>query len=261
MRLGKPLPFSTPALEQMAVLTPLDLEAARAHFLSTVPPRWRGLWEAPVRGAAVTAETPYAWDPRRGRYVTRRGQILPPLLLRNQVVEPLIGASRAAQRILSGQLQAKEITLAQWQAGMMDQVKQTQIASAVVANGGQKNTNDSDREEIALLLLALWLLLRDFSTQIQTGRQALNGTLLVRSDLYASAARGTWESMNEYFARVYLGQTQERRVLGDAEHCESDDDLLGCVELAAKGWQPIGSLPRIGKTPCRSNCRCHKEYR
>ena len=98
-----------------------------------------------------------------------------------------------------------------------------------------------------------------------------NGILLVRSDLYASAARGTYEDTGTYVNQVYGGRTQERRALGDAEHCHTvrtraeavmaQPGLEGCVELAAKGWQPIGSLPKIGQSPCRSNCKCTKIYR
>ena len=119
--------------------------------------------------------------------------------------------------------------------------------------------------------MALLLLLRGFAREVASGKQARNGILLVRSDLYASAARGTYEDMGTYVNQVYGGRTQERRVLGDAEHCRTvrtraeavlgQPGLEGCVELAAKGWQPIGSLPKIGQSPCRSNCKCTKIYR
>jgi hypothetical protein len=41
----------------------------------------------------------------------------------------------------------------------------------------------------------------------------------------------------------------------------SKSGLTGCKELAAKGWQPIGSLPPIGGAPCNANCKCRFEYR
>ena len=60
---------------------------------------------------------------------------------------------------------------------------------------------------------------------------------------------------------AYFGAVEERRVLERAEHCESDEELEGCIELSEKGWQPIGTLPRLGVSPCRSNCRCRFDYR
>jgi hypothetical protein len=272
MRLGKPLPLSDAALEQIARITPLDVEAARALWQAAAPLRWKRLLDASLLGAPGTSDSPYAWDPRAGQYVyLPTGRHVPALTIREQAIEPLITRAKSAQRALGVQLQNQAISLAEWQRGMTEQVKPAHVAAALAAGGGEKNTSDRDREKVALLLLALLLLLRGFAGEIATGKQARNGILLVRSDLYASAARGTYEEMGTYVNRVYGGRTQERRVLGDAEHCRTvrtraesvlgQAGLEGCVELAAKGWQPIGSLPAIGKSPCRSNCKCHKEYR
>lgn len=274
MRLGKPLPLSDDALANLAKLTPDVMLASKALFQSTVPPRYRTLLDASIAGATVTAgaETLYAWDPKEGKYIyLPTGRYVQPMEIRNQAIEPMIRRSKDAQRALSAQLQTQELTLAEWQTQMISQIKQAQTAAALAANGGEKNTNDSDKEEIALLILALLLLFRKFSQDIQRKIQPLNGLLLVRSDLYAGAARGTFESVGEYVARVYLGRTQERRVLGDAEHCHTvrsraesvlgRPGLLGCVELEKLGWQKIGSLPPIGVSPCRSNCKCHFIYR
>jgi hypothetical protein len=56
-----------------------------------------------------------------------------------------------------------------------------------------------------------------------------------------------------YVPRVRV--TQERRVLGPADHCPE------CPGLASTGWQPLGLLPDIGDTVCRAHCACHFEYR
>ncbi len=272
MNIGRAIPFRQAQLEQLAQMTTLDIETARAFFEGSTSPRYRSLLTSSLRQASVTAVTPYVWDPRIGQYRrTSTGRPISPLEIRTAAIEPVILRSRQIQRTLSSQLQAREISLAEWQTQMITQIKQTQLAAALAANGGEKNTNDNDKEEIALLLLALLLLFQGFAEQIERQQQPLNGMLLVRSDLYASAARGVFEDVGTYVARVYLGRTEERRVLGVAEHCHTvrtraesilgTSTLEGCVELAEKGWQPIGSLPRIGQSPCRTNCRCHKEYR
>jgi len=260
--IGKAIRYSDKAIEQLSQVTEADIEAARSLVRSAVPPRYRSILDASIAGGSVTASSPYAWDPKAGGYIhVPTGRHIQPLELRNQAIEPMIARSKQTQRAISNQLQNQEITLAEWQTQMIGQVKQAQVASALVANGGQKNTNENDKEEIALLILALLLLLNGFSQEIQSKKQPLNGLLLLRSDLYANAARGTYEDVGGYVASTYLGKTEERRLLSPADHCHADGNLIGCVELAAQGWQPIGSLPSIGKTPCRSNCRCRKVYR
>jgi hypothetical protein len=272
MRLGKPLPLSDDALTQLAKVTPADVLASKALFQSTAPKRYRTLLDASVAGSSVSAETLYAWDPKEGQYIyLPTGRHINPLEIRNQAVEPMIRRSKETQRALSAQLQSQEIGLAEWQTQMIGQIKQAQTAAGLAANGGEKNTNDSDKEEIALLILALLLLFKGFGQDIQRKTQPLNGFLMSRSDLYANAARGTFEAVGGYVARVYLGRAEEKRILGEAEHCHTvrgrAESILGrpgfegCVELAAKGWQPINSLPPIGVSPCRSNCKCRFIYR
>lgn len=251
--------LSDSALKNMAQVTDADLAAGRSLFESVAPRGYRGIWDAPPKGASVS-DNRTTWNATTGRYIIADRSV-PPLEIRNRVIERLILSAKQTQRVLSQQLQNREITLPEWQSAMIQSIKQTQTASALIANGGEKNTSESDKEEIAALILALLLLFRKFSQDIQRNRQPLNGLLMVRSDLYASSARGMFEDVSGYNARVYRGKTEERRVLGNPEHCHTDEELEGCIELAAKGWQPIGSLPPIGKSPCRSNCKCTKVYR
>lgn len=251
--------LSDAMLRNMAHITDADIAAGKSLFDSVAPRGYRGLLDAPLKGAS-SANSRIVWDATAGRYILA-GRRVPPLEIRTRVIERLILSAKRTQRTLSAQLQNREITLPEWQSAMINSIKQTQTAAALTANGGEKNTSDSDKEEIAALILALLLLFRKFSQDIQRNRQPLNGLLIVRSDLYASSARGMFEDVSGYNARVYQGKTEERRVLGNADHCRTDGELEGCLELAAKGWQPIGSLPPIGKSPCRSNCKCTKVYR
>ena len=45
------------------------------------------------------------------------------------------------------------------------------------------------------------------------------------------------------------------------KHCRSDEFNEGCIEVAAAGWMPIGSLPPIGTRVCNVSCRCSMVYR
>lgn len=77
-----------------------------------------------------------------------------------------------------------------------------------------------------------------------------------RFNMYGSHAREMyWTGRTSVM--IEAGFTQERRVLHPAEHCND------CIELAGRGWQPIGTLPEPGdgSTECLSNDKCTKEYK
>jgi hypothetical protein len=42
-----------------------------------------------------------------------------------------------------------------------------------------------------------------------------------------------------------------------AEHCSNSAHAEGCIEVAAAGLQPIGTLPRIGERTCGGKCLCY----
>lgn len=88
-----------------------------------------------------------------------------------------------------------------------------------------------------------------FAKQAQTGKNTP-----ARAGMYAEAGRGTFEDVRSDVAKA-AGNTEERRVLGVADHCSD------CVVEAAKGWQPIGSLRAIGDSLCKTHCHCKKEFR
>jgi hypothetical protein len=262
MRLGKHLPLSEEALTQLSQVTPLDIEAARALWEQSVPLRWKRLLESQTVGSGEELTTPFVWDAQSRRYIDRKARrYVPSQEIRTQAIEPLIQASKAAQRGLATSLQAGDTRLSDWQRAMLDQVKHTQIAAALAANGGEESSNNVDYKKIAALVLLLLLFLRGFAEEIAAKKQPLNGLLFLRSDLYANAARGTFEEMRRFGMGTYYGAVQERRRLGIAEHCHTDGDLDGCVELHDLGWVPIHTLPKLGQTPCRTNCKCRFEYR
>lgn len=244
MAFGKALSLSQSDLERMSIITDADIQLARESWVAHAPRRYLGL----ISGKGFNNRT-------------RTYGNIDPLVIRSRSIEPYIAAVKLQLRALTARLQKKEITLAQWQTESMGIVKQGQVAAALVANGGDGNQTQADREKIAAIILILLLLFKKFADDIMTGAQLSNGLLIPRVSLYADAGRGSYESMLGYINDTYLGMSQERRVLGEADHCSTQGRLLGCIELAKKGWQLIGSLPAIGISPCYSNCKCHFEYR
>jgi hypothetical protein len=72
--------------------------------------------------------------------------------------------------------------------------------------------------------------------------------------LYAEAGRGTYYVFTTKEMRA-AGKTEEENQLHPAEHCQS------CLDEAARGWVPIGTLIPIGQRDCLGRCRCTISYR
>jgi hypothetical protein len=196
----------------------------------------------------------YGYNKAARRYVDlRTGQFVAATAIR-QAVDAVIDTETSTVRDLSQQLLNGQLTLAQWQSQMQATLKTLYVAIGVCAGGGFATMSQSDYGYLGSLIKVQYQYLRTFASEIASGKQPLDGSLLARAALYAQAARGIFYAMATELAKE-AGCTQERRMLGVADHC------AGCVTQAAKGWQPIGSLAPIGATECLSNCRCSKQFK
>ena len=247
------------ALKEYSTVTEADIAFAVAMWYRLAPAFYRPLMDAPLAGQPAR----FTWDAKVRLYVyTQSGRHIPALEIRNRAIEPFIQSVKDMMRAATAGLQSKAADVDAWQAEMMQTIKLSQLAAWLIANGGQKNATKSDNDNAALTILALLIFFNLFVKDILAKKQPMNGFLLLRSGLYANAARDAYEEGRRQGEQIYLGKTQERRVLDpQANHCHTVEDWIGCPELAAKGWRPIGSLPRLMDTPCVSNCRCHFEYK
>jgi hypothetical protein len=261
MILNKPLPLSEADIERISQISEIDFAAGRGFWRASVPGRWRTLPDSQTIGIDRKLSSRFVWDGVSRRYIELRSRrYVPYKEIRDQALESMIKAAKLSGRAIGRTLQETG-DLAGWERAMLEHVKTTQIAAALVTQGGPEAMSEKDKKKTAAEIAILLLLLRKFSYDIDSRRQPINGRLLLRSDLYSAAARGIFEETRRYGMGAYFGAVEERRVLGRAEHCESDEELEGCVELADKGWKPIGTLPRLGVSPCRSNCYCRFDYR
>lgn len=90
-------------------------------------------------------------------------------------------------------------------------------------------------------------------SDIEAGKQLLDGTLLARAEQYARAGHAVVQNVLRGQAHRD-GYTLERRNLGHAHHCQT------CIDQADLGWQPVGTLNPIGDSECGGNCHCEFEY-
>lgn len=198
----------------------------------------------------------YRFNPRAGttgRYIDKRGRFVSQKVITTELERVTVGA-KDEMIGLSKRLQAGEISLADWQLGMRDRIKAIHNAQAAIAKGGWAQMSQADWGAVGQMTKRQYAFLQKFAVDIEQGKQVLNGNFLRRAGMYADAGRGTGQDMRRREA-ANNGYTEEQRVLNPADHCSD------CVEYAGLGWQPIGTLPRIGDSVCRTNCRCEFEYR
>jgi hypothetical protein len=206
----------------------------------------------PIATSALT--TAFGWNPPAGRYIDlATGRFIPFGQVRDGL-ESVMEASAARMNVVTQSLIDGNISLADWQTTMMEQIKLGHTASAASANGGWAQMTQSDWGATGQKIRDQYDYLRNFAGQIADGTQPLDGRCLVRADMYGQAPRGTFEAMRFRDAEE-SGAEEEIRILGDADHCD------GCLEQAALGWQPLGILDDIGDEECLTRCHCSKRYR
>ena len=197
--------------------------------------------------------TGYGWNGSR-YYDLETGKFVSSASV-HDALETVMDASAIRMNKLTQSLIDGEISLASWQSSMMEQIKVTHVSSAALSQGGWAQMTQSDWGATGQLIRQQYDYLRNYAADIASGKQALDGRALVRSDLYADAANGTFWEMDK---RGHLadGYDEGRRVLEPgANHCDD------CEEYASEGWMPIDEIPEIGNSQCMTRCRCEIEYR
>lgn len=139
--------------------------------------------------------------------------------------------------------------LAAWELAMRDVLKPLHLAAAAAGAGGDRQIA---HRVAAPALRAQYRYLEGLRVALRRGTQARDASLGARAALYVQAARGTF---GQAVRAAAPPGSQERRVLTPAEHCRD------CLVAAQQGWQPLGTLPRIGASACMVQCRCYFEIR
>ncbi len=196
----------------------------------------------------------YLWNEAAHNYVDRRtGRFVSRQVIRDQL-DNVIDASSQVMRAISQQLRDGDISLAEWQTQMMQQIKTTHLAGGAMQRGGWQQMTQADFGRVGQIVRREYGFLRDFAEQIANGEQKLDGTLARRAGLYGQQGRPTYLAFWDSTA-AQRGFDEERSVLQPAEHCNE------CISEDAKGFQPLGQMIPIGRRICRSNDRCLKEFR
>ena len=193
----------------------------------------------------------YSWNEIAGRYRGADGKFVSFERIRRFLDEAL-DRNEAKVASLATQLRNRAITLAEWQIGMRDTIKDIHLASSALARGGWAQMSEADYSKVAEKIEFQLMKLNNFALQIENGLP-LDGRFARRTTLYAQSGRVTYhESLRNEMA--LRGYTLEKSVLASSDHCSE------CVSEANRGFVPIGDLVLIGERICRSNCRCTVEF-
>jgi hypothetical protein len=193
----------------------------------------------------------FTYDERTRRYRAPNGKFVTNV---RGVLDATLDKSGKEVKALAQSLRDGKINLTDFRQAMRDNIKSSHLASTALAKGGWQQMTQADMGRAGARIRREYGMLERMIQQIGAGEQRLDGTLLRRSEMYTQSARGTYHDA-ERVEQARRGVSQERRVLGQADHCED------CVTAAAIGWAAIGTLPRIGESVCRVNCRCVFEFK
>jgi hypothetical protein len=201
------------------------------------------------------ADPTYTWDERAGRYRGPGGRFVAQEEVHralNEVIDQSAKEMKAAALLF----REGDLSLSEWQLLMEREIKNTHLASAAAAVGGWAQMTQSDYGRVGAEIKAQYQYLRGFVQDIQQGI-TLDGRFINRVGLYIEAGRATL-ALFEKLRNKARGMSEERNLLGVAEHCTGAGS---CTEQTGLGWVPIGTLLPIGQRLCRVKCKCAIEYR
>lgn len=89
------------------------------------------------------------------------------------------------------------------------------------------------------------------TTELVQQNKPLDGTFVARAEKYGASVWGSAQEILRAGAKAERHYTSERRI-----HQAHDKPCEVCLEEMLKEWQPIGTLRRIGDSPCMMNCHC-----
>lgn len=195
----------------------------------------------------------WSYDPISGRYRGKGGRFLSKAAV-EALVDGRIKKLNSQLQDFTRRLVNGDITIDQWQGSVREALKPAHIQAAMVGVGGKSALSQSDYGRLGQRLRSEYAYLQNFASDLLAGR--VSGPMaLARIGLYSESVRGSyWEGTT--IRREKEGYSLMRRILdAQAKHCQD------CLNYAARGTVPLGSLPMPGqRCECRSRCKCRIEY-
>ena len=205
--------------------------------------------------AVLSARMDAAWsyDRDAGRYRDERGKFLSKSAV-GQLVDKRIDKLEGLLKRYTRMLGDGQITLDQWQGSVREAIKAAHIQAAIVGYGGREAMGSAEFGRIGQRLRLEYGYLQNFVRDLLDGRVS-SPMALARIGLYAKSVRGSYWQGTELREQERGFSLMRRKLDAQAQHCQD------CLDYAARGIVPIGSLPMPGqRCACRARCRCSVEY-
>lgn len=244
-----------------------DFGAAEKMWRMHAPYAYRGL----LNGA-------FAWNPKTQMYTDRHGGRLDGAHMKRLGVM-VNAAVRMEMQDHARDMATGITTIDAWEDRQAEDVKSIYLAMVALADGGFDKITNADKERLTVgdeawlrfSLERLQAFASDVAIARDTGPNADGklpdmGTveeIVNRAGMYADSANGVYEEQRTDSHKratdsdgvaLYLFERNILAMGEDVDHCQE------CPEISAAGWQPIGSLPRIGERECLMRCLCGMEY-
>lgn len=204
--------------------------------------------------ASIRMDGAWSYDRASGRYRDERGRFLSKKSVQD-LVDSRIGKLESSLQRFTRMLADGSITLEQWQNSVREAIKGAHLQAAIIGNGGRNNMGNAEYGRIGQRLRQEYTYLQGFARDLLEQRVS-TPMALARISLYAQSVRGSfWEGTS--IRQENEGYSLMRRKLDpQANHCQD------CLDYAARGFVPIGSVPLPGqRCACRARCKCSVEYK
>lgn len=196
----------------------------------------------------------YTYDQRSARYRAKAsGRFVRASEVRG-ATDKIIAASKARITDITEQFRSRGITLGEWESRMRAEIRALHVAAGVAANGGREHMTPAAWGRIGAVVKREYQFLMKRADAVESGRQAIDGSLTNRARMYAQAALPTYLEMrgNELATR---GFTEVRSIVHARESCAQ------CLAEEAKGFQPERDYTPIGHRTCLTSCACTEQRR
>jgi hypothetical protein len=195
----------------------------------------------------------WSYDRNSGRYRDEKGRFLSQVSV-EKLVDARIDKLEASLKRFTRMLSNGNITLDQWEASVREAIKGAHIQAAIVGYGGKDQMGSGEYGRIGQRLRSEYAYLQSFALDLLEQRVSAP-MAAARIGLYAQSVRGSYWQGTE-LRKQQQGYGLMRRILDpQAQHCQD------CIDHAARGLAPIGSLPMPGqRCACRARCKCRVEY-
>jgi hypothetical protein len=195
----------------------------------------------------------WSYDQKSGRYRDERGRFLSKASVA-KLVDARIDRLDVNLRRYTRMLSNGSITLEQWQGSVREAIKSAHIQAAIIGYGGKEKMGSAEFGRIGQRLRLEYAYLQGFVRDLLDGRVSAP-MALARIGLYAQSVRGSYWQGSEMREQQRGFSLMRRKLDVQAQHCQD------CMDYAARGIVPIGSLPLPGqRCACRARCRCSIEY-